>query len=73
MPDATAAPRGDLLEPRSPLFGCDADAVRVRDALEQAPLVTLVGAGGSGKMALASAVAPVVAAATGGLGWWVDL
>lgn len=73
MPDATAAPCGDLLGPRSPLFGRDADALRVRSALAQAPLVTLVGAGGSGKTALASAVAPAVAAARGGPGWWVDL
>ncbi len=73
MPDATAAPDGYLREPRSPLFGRDADASRVRDALDRAPLVTLVGAGGSGKTALAGAVAPVVAATTGSLGWWVDL
>jgi predicted ATPase/DNA-binding CsgD family transcriptional regulator len=73
VPDATAAREGALLGPRSPLFGRDADALRVRGALERAPLVTLVGAGGSGKTALASAVAPVVAAAAGDLFWWVDL
>jgi predicted ATPase/DNA-binding CsgD family transcriptional regulator len=73
VPYATAAPDGDLLGPRSPLFGRDADALRVRDALAHAQLVTLVGAGGSGKTALARVVAPVVAATTGGLGWWVDL
>ncbi len=73
MPDAAAAPDGELLEPRSRLFGRDADALRVRDAMEQARLVTLVGAGGSGKTALASAVAPIVAAMTDSLGWWVDL
>jgi predicted ATPase/DNA-binding CsgD family transcriptional regulator len=71
--DATAAPGGDLLGSRSPLFGRDADALRVRDALERAGLLTLVGAGGSGKTALASAVAPIVVARIGGLGWWVDL
>lgn len=56
-----------------PLFGRADDVVRVHEACERARLVTLTGAGGSGKTALAEAVAPDVADRHDATGWWIDL
>ncbi len=52
-----SAPLGRARSTRSSLIGRDADLQAVLDLLEQSPLVTLTGAGGVGKSALAAAAA----------------
>lgn len=66
-----AAPSGVL--PRQALVGRDEDLSLVQDRCVEHRLVSLLGAGGTGKTTLAAAVAPEVAAATGATAWWVDL
>ena len=66
-----AAPRGVL--PREALLGRDEDEALVEQHCIEQRLVSLLGAGGTGKTTLAAAVAPQAAAGVRATACWVDL
>jgi predicted ATPase/DNA-binding winged helix-turn-helix (wHTH) protein len=73
-PAATEPERpGTLPLPPAQLFGRDDDLVTLNGLIEQHGLVTLAGAGGIGKTALARGVAQQQQAQHGGGVWWVEL
>lgn len=65
--------RGNLPAAMPALFGREADIEAVLEALNQAPLVTLCGAGGIGKTSLASILAQRLSAVYPGGAWIVEL
>lgn len=72
-PDAgDATPRGGGAPPAPQLFGRDGDLVALSGLVEQHGLVTVAGAGGIGKTALARSLAQQLRL-RGGVVWWVEL
>jgi len=72
-PPGPAATGAALPAPRGPLFGREPELAELSALLSTHRLVTLVGAGGVGKTAVAMAAARAHATQTGMLAAWVDL